>query len=111
MFPKGTLDDGGLLEDDGGTPCIDKLLPLHVVFVLDTTGSMGEELANIVMNAQAFAQAVSSIKPQGSDKPIPSVKLGAVLYVDEQGEYVAAGAGESAKALQKGLSAFAARPS
>ncbi len=83
---KGKPDPGGLLIDDGGAPCLDKLMPLHIMIALDVTGSMDDNIDAVRTNILAFAQTVKTIVPEGAKGPIPDVKIGAITYVDDAGD-------------------------
>lgn len=55
---------------------------LDVAFVLDTTGSMGDEISYLKSEFQAIADTLSSRYPQ------VSIRYGLVVYRDEQDAYV-----------------------
>ncbi len=57
-------------------------IPLDIVFILDTTGSMGEEIQRLKKTIELIHMNLSSL----SSKPI--VRFGMVLYKDEYDEYV-----------------------
>lgn len=57
-------------------------IPLDIVFVMDTTGSMGEEIDRLKATIQIINDNVSTLKPQ------PNVRFGMVLYRDKGDEYV-----------------------
>ncbi|MDQ7825624.1 MAG: VWA domain-containing protein [Candidatus Eremiobacteraeota bacterium] len=55
---------------------------IDVVFALDTTGSMGDEIQTVKEKIQAMASEI------GSGRPRPDVRYGLVLYRDRGDEYV-----------------------
>ena len=55
---------------------------IDLVFVLDTTGSMGDEISYLKSEFQAIADTLSSRYPQ------VSIRYGLVVYRDEQDAYV-----------------------
>lgn len=57
-------------------------VPLDVAFVLDTTGSMGDELAKLRQTLDVIIFQVSHMQPR------PRLRLGMVLYRDRADEYV-----------------------
>ncbi|MBU0928384.1 MAG: VWA domain-containing protein [Spirochaetes bacterium] len=57
-------------------------LPLDVLFVMDTTGSMGEEIARLKATMEIIHDNLSGLKP------MPLVRFGLVLYKDRGDEYV-----------------------
>ncbi len=57
-------------------------LQLDVVFLLDTTGSMADELARIQETIDSIAQRIDTFEPR------PSVRFGLVAYRDEGDEYI-----------------------
>ncbi len=57
-------------------------LPVDILFVFDTTGSMGEEIEGL------RATIESSNRNIAAQKPAPSIRFGMVLYRDEGDEYV-----------------------
>ncbi|MBI2378642.1 MAG: VWA domain-containing protein [Deltaproteobacteria bacterium] len=58
------------------------VIPLDVVFVLDTTGSMGDEIEQLRRTIQVIHWQVSNMSPK------PDVRFGMVLYKDQEDEYV-----------------------
>lgn len=83
---KGKPDAGGLLIEDGGKPCLDKIAPLHIMIALDVTGSMDSNIDAVRSNILSFAQTVRTIVPEGGKTAIPEVKIGAILYEDDVGD-------------------------
>ncbi|HOJ49785.1 MAG TPA: VWA domain-containing protein [Spirochaetota bacterium] len=57
-------------------------IPLDIVFVFDTTGSMGEEIERLKSTIEIIYLNISSFKPK------PKVRFGMVLYKDRGDEYV-----------------------
>jgi Mg-chelatase subunit ChlD len=57
-------------------------LPLDVLFVLDTTGSMGEEIARLKKTIEIINLNLASLPSK------PLVRFGMVLYKDRKDEYV-----------------------
>lgn len=57
-------------------------LQLDLLFLLDTTGSMGDELARIQDTIDSIAQRIDSFQPR------PDVRFGLVAYRDEGDAYV-----------------------
>ncbi len=57
-------------------------VPLDLLFVLDTTGSMGGEIERLRATIEIIYANVSSLRPR------PAVRLGMVLYKDRGDEYV-----------------------
>lgn len=57
-------------------------IPLDIVFVLDTTGSMGEEIERLKTTIEIINLNITSFKPK------PRVRFGMVLYKDRGDEYV-----------------------
>jgi len=57
-------------------------LPLDVLFVMDTTGSMGGEIERLRATIEIIHDNISSITPR------PEVRFGMVLYKDQGDEYV-----------------------
>ncbi len=57
-------------------------LPLDVLFLLDTTGSMGDELTRIQETIDSIAQRIDSFTPR------PSVRFGLVAYRDRGDAYI-----------------------
>ena len=57
-------------------------LPLDIVFVMDTTGSMGEEIDSLKSTIEIIYRNLSAVRPR------PRVRFGMVLYRDRQDEYV-----------------------
>ena len=61
---------------------IKQQLPLDVLFVMDTTGSMGEEINRLKATIQIINDNAASLNPK------PLVRFGMVLYKDKGDEYV-----------------------
>jgi uncharacterized protein YegL len=59
-----------------------KSIPLDIVFIFDTTGSMGEEIKRLKDTIEIIYLNLSSIKPK------PLIRFGMVLYKDQKDEYV-----------------------
>jgi Mg-chelatase subunit ChlD len=57
-------------------------VPLDVLFVMDTTGSMGDEIARLRSTIEIIYANLAALKPQ------PLVRFGMVLYRDQQDEYL-----------------------
>ncbi len=57
-------------------------LPVDVLFVLDTTGSMGEEIERLRATIEIIDANISALKPR------PELRFGMVLYKDRRDEYV-----------------------
>jgi TolB-like protein len=56
-------------------------LPVDVLFVLDTTGSMGEEIERLRSTIEIISANVTALKPK------PALRFGMVLYRDRDDEY------------------------
>jgi len=56
-------------------------LPVDLLFILDTTGSMGEEIERLRATIEIINANVSSLKPK------PALRYGLVLYRDVEDEY------------------------
>ncbi|WP_161569261.1 vWA domain-containing protein [Candidatus Oscillochloris fontis] len=61
---------------------IDPTLRLDLLFLLDTTGSMGDELYRIQETIDSIAQRIDTFNPR------PQIRYGLVAYKDEGDEYV-----------------------
>jgi len=59
-----------------------KNVPLDILFVFDTTGSMGEEIARLKKTIEIINMNIASISTK------PDVRFGMVLYKDKGDEYV-----------------------
>lgn len=57
-------------------------VPLDIVFVLDTTGSMGEEISRLKATIELINMNIANFTPK------PKVRFGMVLYRDISDEYV-----------------------
>lgn len=57
-------------------------LPVDVLFVMDTTGSMGEEIERLRATIEIIHTNLSALKPR------PAVRFGLVLYKDREDEYL-----------------------
>jgi TolB-like protein/uncharacterized protein YegL len=66
----------------GGARAVPSPLPVDVLFVLDTTGSMGEEIERLRSTIEIIGANVTAIKPK------PSLRFGMVLYRDKDDDYV-----------------------
>jgi len=58
-----------------------KLIPLDIVFILDTTGSMGEEISRLKATIEIIKLNLTSLSSK------PKVRFGMVLYKDIADEY------------------------
>lgn len=58
-----------------------KEVPLDILFILDTTGSMGEEIERLRSTIEIINENVSAVTPK------PRVRFGMVLYRDVDDEY------------------------
>lgn len=56
-------------------------IPLDIVFILDTTGSMGEEIKRLKQTIELINLNLSSVTPE------PDIRFGMVLYKDKGDEY------------------------
>jgi hypothetical protein len=56
-------------------------LPVDVLFVLDTTGSMGEEIERLRSTIEIISANITALKPK------PSLRFGMVLYRDREDDY------------------------
>lgn len=56
-------------------------LPVDVLFILDTTGSMGEEIERLRSTIEIISANIISLKP------LPALRFGMVLYKDKDDEY------------------------
>jgi hypothetical protein len=65
----------------GGQRAVPDPLPVDVVFVLDTTGSMGEEIERLRSTIEIIAANIESLKPR------PELRFGMVLYRDREDDY------------------------
>jgi Mg-chelatase subunit ChlD len=65
-----------------GSRTIPSPLPLDVVFVMDTTGSMGEEISRLTSTIEIIYANLNELKPR------PLVRFGLVLYKDRGDEYI-----------------------
>jgi len=65
-----------------GPRSIPSPLPLDVVFVMDTTGSMGEEISRLTSTIEIIYANLNELKPR------PLVRFGLVLYKDRGDEYI-----------------------
>jgi hypothetical protein len=57
-------------------------LPVDILFVLDTTGSMGEEIERLRATIEIINTNIAALKPA------PSIRFGMVLYRDRGDDYV-----------------------
>jgi len=57
-------------------------LPLDILFVMDTTGSMGEEIDRLKSTMEIIYDNLSTLKPR------PLIRFGLVLYKDRGDEYI-----------------------
>jgi len=65
-----------------GSRSIPSPLPLDVLFVMDTTGSMGEEISRLTSTIEIIYANLNELKPR------PLVRFGLVLYKDRGDEYI-----------------------
>jgi Mg-chelatase subunit ChlD len=56
-------------------------LPVDVLFILDTTGSMGEEIERLRSTIEIISANITALKPK------PALRFGMVLYKDRDDEY------------------------
>jgi len=68
-----------VMEGERPTP---KNIPLDIVFVLDTTGSMGEEISRLKSTIEIINLNLSSLSTK------PKIRFGMVLYKDRGDEYL-----------------------
>ncbi|MDX9897829.1 MAG: VWA domain-containing protein [Spirochaetia bacterium] len=66
----------------GAQRSIPSPMPLDVLFVMDTTGSMGEEIQRLKSTIEIIYANLTELKPR------PRVRFGLVLYKDTGDEYV-----------------------
>ncbi len=66
----------------GSSRSIAQPIPLDILFILDTTGSMGEEIERLRATIEIIYANASALKPR------PLVRFGLVLYKDRGDEYV-----------------------
>lgn len=87
-----------------GARVIPAPLPLDVAFVMDTTGSMGEEIERLRSMIEIIYANLTELKPK------PLVRFGLVLYKDRGDEYVTevVGLTENLDAFQRELEAVSA---
>lgn len=57
-------------------------LPVDVLFILDTTGSMGEEIERLRSTIEIINANIAALRPK------PELRFGMVLYKDREDEYV-----------------------
>jgi hypothetical protein len=57
-------------------------LPVDVLFILDTTGSMGEEIERLRSTIEIINANIAALRPK------PELRFGMVLYRDREDEYV-----------------------
>ena len=57
-------------------------LPVDLLFILDTTGSMGEEIERLRSTIEIIDANLTALKP------VPALRFGMVLYKDKYDEYV-----------------------
>ncbi len=65
-----------------GPRAVPEPLPLDVLFVMDTTGSMGEEIQRLKSTIEIIYANLAELKPR------PLVRFGLVLYKDRGDEYI-----------------------
>jgi Mg-chelatase subunit ChlD/TolB-like protein len=65
-----------------GKRAVPSPLPVDVLFVLDTTGSMGEEIERLRSTIEIISENITALKPK------PSLRFGMVLYRDREDDYV-----------------------
>jgi len=65
-----------------GPRVVPEPLPLDVLFVMDTTGSMGEEIQRLKSTIEIIYANLEELKPR------PRVRFGLVLYKDRGDEYI-----------------------
>lgn len=65
-----------------GPRAVPEPLPLDVLFVMDTTGSMGEEIQRLKSTIEIIYANLAELRPR------PVVRFGLVLYKDRGDEYI-----------------------
>ncbi len=65
----------------GAARAVPAPLPVDVLFVLDTTGSMGEEIERLRSTIEIISANITALKPK------PALRFGMVLYKDKDDEY------------------------
>ncbi|MDP3179499.1 MAG: VWA domain-containing protein, partial [Spirochaetaceae bacterium] len=65
----------------GGKRSVPAPLPVDLVFILDTTGSMGEEIERLRATIEIISANIASLKPK------PALRFGMVLYKDRGDDY------------------------
>jgi TolB-like protein len=65
----------------GAPRAVPSPLPVDVLFVLDTTGSMGEEIERLRSTIEIISANITALKPK------PALRFGMVLYRDRDDEY------------------------
>lgn len=90
------------LNYDEGKNCYKKMPQLYFLFAIDATGSMSGSINSVINNVGSFATKVTTLKPEGSDKPFESPQFGAITYGDSESEnrYVKFGKAADAFATQ-----------
>ncbi len=73
---------GGSVEIGLRGAQIDDTLRLDLLFLLDTTGSMGDELGRIQQTIDSIAQRIDTFSPR------PQIRYGLVAYKDHGDDYV-----------------------
>lgn len=122
VAPAGT--DVDLIDLTGAAPVADPV-PLDVLFLLDATGSMGDEIDRLKTTIDSVADRITALDPA------PDVRFAMTLYRDEGDAFVAAtydftgdvaqfqsaladvvadGGGDYPEALDEGLAAAFAEP-
>lgn len=66
----------------GGARVVPSPVPLDVLFVMDTTGSMGEEIERLKSTIDIIHANLAELKPR------PLIRFGLVLYKDHGDEYI-----------------------
>jgi len=66
----------------GGARTVSLPVPLDVLFVMDTTGSMGEEIERLKSTIDIIHANLAELKPR------PLIRFGLVLYKDHGDEYI-----------------------
>jgi len=75
--------NSGIKEDDQSVTCIDKVLPIRMVFVLDITSSMSADLNVVANNVMSFSENLENIKFSGAkaNERVP-VQIGMIQFAD-----------------------------
>ncbi len=66
----------------GAARAVPSEVPLDILFVMDTTGSMGEEIERLKETIEIIYRNLAAVSPR------PRIRFGMVLYRDREDEYV-----------------------